>query len=255
MSFVINPYALNFSPLSLSPALWLSDTGADASQWDDLSGNGRHATQVTAANRPSIETNVLNGRQVRRGNGSQFLTISSSTALFNEFHSGAATVFMVVRSGTTANPNALYGLLSNSGGSTATRTGFALLFDDRSSVPANNRAGFSVWRNNTEMVSRDSDNLAANTWGILSGTVDTAEANLSEKIQLRINGGSPHTSSGSFGNTAQTNASENLSVFAFASSFYLVGDIAEILIFPTALSIADRENVENYLSQKWGIAI
>jgi hypothetical protein len=39
-------FAGAFKPLSLSPApaLWLSDTGSDASVWPDLSGNGRNAT-------------------------------------------------------------------------------------------------------------------------------------------------------------------------------------------------------------------
>jgi len=49
-----------FNPLSLSPALWLSDTGSDASVWPDISGNGRNATQAVALNHPAIVTGALN---------------------------------------------------------------------------------------------------------------------------------------------------------------------------------------------------
>jgi hypothetical protein len=35
----------------------------------------------------------------------------------------------------------------------------------------------------------------------------------------------------------------------------LNGDIAEILIFPTALSTENRQKVEGYLGSKWGISV
>ncbi len=60
---------LNFTPLSLSPALWLdaSDTATitessgAVSQWDDKSGNGRHMKQATAANQPTTGSTTANG--------------------------------------------------------------------------------------------------------------------------------------------------------------------------------------------------
>ena len=48
----------NFSPLSLSPSLWLRGdlgitlNGNDVSAWADQSGNNNHATQSTAGNQP-----------------------------------------------------------------------------------------------------------------------------------------------------------------------------------------------------------
>ena len=63
-------FAGAFDPRRLGLALWLSDTGSDPSQWDDLSGNGRNATQATPANQPAIISAGLNGRQVRRFDGS-----------------------------------------------------------------------------------------------------------------------------------------------------------------------------------------
>ena len=67
---IINPYRFGFNPLSLSPAIWLSDTGSDAGTWPDLSTNGRHATQATENQQPAIVSGARNGRQVRRFDGS-----------------------------------------------------------------------------------------------------------------------------------------------------------------------------------------
>ena len=51
--------------------------------WYDQSGNGRNATQATAANQPSIVTagvvNTVNGKPVQRFNGSEWLSFSSLT--------------------------------------------------------------------------------------------------------------------------------------------------------------------------------
>lgn len=53
---------LYFSPLSLSPVLWVkyntgqTVTGSGVSQWDDQSGNGNHLLQGTDANRPTLQS-------------------------------------------------------------------------------------------------------------------------------------------------------------------------------------------------------
>jgi hypothetical protein len=56
--------------LGASLALWLDaeDTasitlnGSNVSQWSDKSGNGRHATQATAANQPAYDTSAINSK-------------------------------------------------------------------------------------------------------------------------------------------------------------------------------------------------
>ena len=65
--------ASSFSPLDLSPALWLDASdestlsgpgGGAVSQWDDKSGNGNNLTQATASLQPTTGTNTVNGLNV-----------------------------------------------------------------------------------------------------------------------------------------------------------------------------------------------
>lgn len=56
--------------LGASLALWLDAddastitlNGSNVSQWDDKSGNNRHASQATAANQPAYLTTGFNGK-------------------------------------------------------------------------------------------------------------------------------------------------------------------------------------------------
>lgn len=71
-----------FSPLSLSPALWLdaSDTatitssGGSVSQWDDKSGNNHHVTQSTAGAKPTTGSATQNGLNVLSFDGGDRLS-------------------------------------------------------------------------------------------------------------------------------------------------------------------------------------
>ena len=86
----------SFSPLSLSPALWLdasdaatlfqSNGGAAAAAdgdpvgyWLDKSGNGRHLTQASGTNKPAFKTAIKNGLSAVRFDG---VNDSLATATF-----------------------------------------------------------------------------------------------------------------------------------------------------------------------------
>jgi hypothetical protein len=67
-----------WSPANITTALWLdaadastiAESGGAVSQWNDKSGNGRHAIQTTSGNRPTVSTAALNGKNVIAFNGS-----------------------------------------------------------------------------------------------------------------------------------------------------------------------------------------
>lgn len=76
-------YVSSFNPLSVSPSLWLdasdvgsiTSTGSPAlvSQWSDKSGNNRHFTQATAANKPGTGMATLGGMNVVSFDETDFL--------------------------------------------------------------------------------------------------------------------------------------------------------------------------------------
>jgi hypothetical protein len=261
-----------WTPARTTTALWLD--GADAStlynatsggslvaadgtiaRWEDKSGNARHCTQSTSGARPIRKTSIQNGRDVARGDGSRFMSIPSSAATFNTFHSGQAFFACVVRAGDSADPNAFYGFFGNAGASAGTRTGFAAVFDDRLSVPASNRVAGGFWRDNVEVVARQNDNFTPNTFGLLSAAYDVTNATLANKITLEINGGSvTNTASGTYSATAQTNASFDFRVFDYGPNVFLVGDIAEVVLVNSLPSAADQDRFKGYLAHKWGLA-
>jgi len=70
--YVLHGKGITFSPLELSPVLWvdasdtstISDTGGSVDTWADKSGNGYHLTQGTAALQPKSGTATINGLNV-----------------------------------------------------------------------------------------------------------------------------------------------------------------------------------------------
>lgn len=77
-----------FSPLHISGLrLWLDASritgladGDPVGQWNDLSGNGNHATQTTAAKKPLYKTGILNGKPVVRFDGTDDLLLANGIA-------------------------------------------------------------------------------------------------------------------------------------------------------------------------------
>ena len=93
-----------FNPSSLSGLIGWFDASEESTitenagaveQWDDRSGNGKHATQITPANRPVVTSGGLAGKDVITFDGvSDFL---ASALAVNQ----PATVFVVVRNANT----------------------------------------------------------------------------------------------------------------------------------------------------------
>lgn len=216
MSFVINPYSFGstFDPLSLSPALWLSDTGSNPSVWPDLSGNGRNATQATTANQPAIVTNVRNGRQIRRFDGINDQMLVGLTVSNTPF-----TVVMVTYL---------------TGPSTAFRVSFAM-----------GGNVFGIGYNSTP---------AAYAFSSSGLTITKARPTTFELISCVSNGASSFFSVDGVSTTGTiaAHASNALNLGTNGIGSFFTQDLAEILIFPTALSTTNRQAVESYLRTKWG---
>jgi hypothetical protein len=211
--------------MSLAPALWLSDTGSNAAQWDDVSGNGRHATQAVGANQPSIVTGAINGRQVRRFDGTDDFLETSAFSIPQPY-----TTYAVFQSSTTGSASIVV-----RGASGLIAAGGVNLIIQRAAASA-----VSGVNAGTLYAPFASDTA----WQIF-GTIADGTNSLATR-----NGTASAT-----GN-AGTNAIARVGVgITHDGTSYLAGDIAEIIIFPAALTATNRQRVERYLSSKYAITL
>ena len=231
-----------FDPLSLSPAMWLdaSDTNTlyDATtggalvaangavaRWQDKSGNARHATQATAGARPLRKDAMLNGKPVLRFDG-----VNDGMA-----HTlgivGDNTVFMVARSyQATSDSRVIF---------SATAPNTALNGTIREDSPSGQWGSFRVEG------PRTGGQSLRGAYKIISSQ------SVGVNGSLTTNGSVTNFTSSGFYTDA--NARMAIGFNTFNSTEQCNCDIAEILVFPTALSTTDRAAVESYLNAKWAV--
>lgn len=229
-----------FDPLSLSPALWLSDTGSDAGTWPDISGFGRDAIQATAGRQPAIISSGMNGRQVRRFDGGDFL--SNAAAVF-----GLSSIsgFFVIKETTKVQNAGIFSALPASGNDYESSTAILL----QSGNTALSRSIYITGNTNALAGLSPSATFPKGLYAFIK----TATS-----VTFWTNGSSSETDS-SFTAFA-TNSGGGYALGcrylsgAINTTLYLFnGDIAEILIYPSALSTTNRQAVETYLNAKWAI--
>lgn len=214
--------------------------GSAVSQWNDKSGNGYNASQITANNQPAYTSNARNGLAAVTFDGSNDSLVTSS------FSDGwtAFTSFIVYQATGIAN-------------------GFCLLWtrstDRQRAIVLNTSAGigfpFSIRGHLNVNTQNDYDSTAYasfNTWYYLTSQWDGSASEKSTAFTGRANGTNrPNQLSGGFvtSNVANTvlrigNRSDGTRPVA--------GSIGEILVYSSSLSITDRDRVESYLKTKWG---
>lgn len=221
----------SFNPMSLSPALWLSDTGSDLGVWPDMSGNGRNATQATAANQPDIITGGLNGRQVRRFNGSSdYLTHQYAV-------SSDSTIFAVAYS--TRTESSQYNIIFSAADQNTQLKCFMMSQTNTSNNWGTFRSG-NISSGHTLRTSFQIASIVATAAGVSMKTGSNAAVFVADTTFLV----DPNNSRRTVGASYSGGSGNGLD--------YFKGDIAEILVFPTALSDTDRQAVESYLRTKWG---
>jgi hypothetical protein len=248
-----------FNPRSLSPALWLNDTGSDASVWTDISGNGRNAVQATGANQPSIVTGAINGRQVRRFDGVDDYLLTSTVSDWIFLHSSVSSTFIVFRAGNTVDPETFY-VLCGTTVSVATPGGAYYAHDTRSALSRTDAILHVIGIGGPNTVNARQNAVAGNTWAIMSVIGDPVNATFANRSKIWSNGSGPTAANTEFISTAANAPRHSLAIGSAQNSSnvfaqFLTGDIAEILVFPTALSDVNRQKVERYLAGKYAITI
>jgi len=227
---ILGAAGASFSPDDIAGLqLWLdasdestiTESSGSVSQWDDKSGNGNHVSQGTAADQPTTGVNTLNGLNVISWNND--VLANTSLDLVQPL-----TTFVVVNGGSAG--NYVFDSDEDNGG-----TNRLSLFKDAST------GKFAYFATSSGVVG----NLAATSGSV----VQTVEWNGSSSSMWQNGSLDVAGATGAAGTDGFRVGRRH------DSSFFWVGDIAEILVYDSALSTTDREALEVYLAAKWGITL
>jgi spore coat protein U-like protein len=240
-----------FSPLTVANCeLWLdaSDsssvtlTSSAVSQWNDLSGNNRHATQGTGNNRPTY-TDKVNGRNVITFDGTNDSLISG---LASSVITGYATLFCVCRpssSWTASTANFKAPLMARNADQTLA---WGICPYNDTSIGTGRLSLTHMWRG-------AGYNNAAGP-AVTIGAVQLLAAVISATGTDRRSCGSSSTYPATL--TAGTGGASNryLTVGEDPTTLrYWTDYVAEVLAYSRALTTAEVLSIESYLIAKWGI--
>ncbi len=201
--------------------------GSNVTSWSDLSPTGDTAT--TNAGSPQLVLNAVNGLPAV-----EFTNDRLAGADANVFDLGAGDVswFAVVRvDPVSGNPNRIFGTLQNSG----PFDGFAA-----DVTPAGQVGTF--FRTNSNQIGSDPDTAVGAGFNVFAGSRETGLASLLRNGDVVNNRISPAAFAGdaiSIG-TERTGGGE-----------FFEGAIAELVIYNRALSAAETDEVNTFLSEKY----
>ena len=208
------------------PTLWLrADAGIvkdgddKVSQWQDQSGNNYHAEQETQANKPLLVSDDLNGKPVLRFDGANdFMQVD-----FQQSFAQPNTYFIVGRvAASSGAPHPFVG--GNPGQIVSTLDSQTMGYYSGS------------WRTYTKPSPFDYHAFTA----IFDGNNSQFYEN--GLLKLTTNPGANAQSQIMF-----------IGRYIASSTEYLNGDIAEIIFYNSLLSDPQRQSVENYLINKYGL--
>ena len=226
--------------------LWLAahritglNDGDAVTTWSDLSGSGNDATQATASLKPIYRTSIINGRAVVRFDGVNDV-LSMGTAL-NFERTDTFTIFVVAKPTSTASND---GLIAKRGAAAA-YTGWTFL------KTSNNTLGFQLINNFSggnylQSLTGGPTNITG-SFRILGMTY--AGTSLISGVLLYINGAAETFTADldSLSASILTAAPSNIGNINNGGNA-LTGDVAEIIVFNSVLSAANRQRVESYLA-------
>jgi hypothetical protein len=235
-----------WTPARISTALWLdasdSSTLYDATsggslvaadgavaRWQDKSGNSRHVTQATLANRPQRKTSIQNSLDIARFDGNDLLETT-----FASFGTSYAVVLAAMATNATSANGGLFACRSKTtvnpiNPQVSYNLGVSqfAVRDDAGNINSNNISG-----------------LVNNTWYLFGGERS------GNNVTTYRNGVPGTTGTNLIGTTTTTVTSVGALYTGTANPLtFLTGDIGEIIV----CSVGDRVIAEGYAAHKWGL--
>lgn len=203
--------------------------GTAAYQWNDISGKNLHASQATSANRPIYRTTGINSIAsidfVPGGAGNDYMATPNTTwGAFTQFvvFKLSGTAGMILERGSGAAGDYIYGTTGNTTKVARTDTSAKELTSNWSTDDA------------AKLVSK-----------VFNGTHASHKLWINT-VEQSLTGSGSDPGTGDYTNT--------LNIGGRTTSLPIDGYIGEIIVFNAALSDADRQSVEDYLTNKWGIS-
>lgn len=239
-----------FSPLSIAGCeLWLradqgTDTttnGAEVSTWNDISGNGRHATQSTAGRKPTYVTNSANGKPGIRFDGANDVLAGSIAYPSPGGKTHSVTVFAV---------------------SIMTSTGTHAIWDDTNSGATTN-TGHLWGQNGSNRVGRwagssDVVSYACSTTTVLMNIAefDRPDDNGTSNGTLTIYEGTTQKGQNTVSLTGPGTSPSAIDRYRvgelYQDAWPWLGDILEVAVWGIALTSGDRSALSTYANGLYG---
>ena len=205
----------------------ITQSGGKVSKWDDLSGNGNHATQGAGADQPTTGQQTIGGKNAIRFDGTDKLILTSEIT-YNSID--GYTVFAVCKPTAFGGSESGHVILGGAVGSAQIR------IDD---TPTKLQ-----WVRTQQAIIQTLDQtLLTGTNYIFGGKINSSDSLL-------------------FTNTTKSNVSTNP---VFTSGFNMIGglnssafddfigDVGEIIVYKSQLSFEKMNEIGDYLSNKWSI--
>lgn len=198
--------------------------------WNDTSGNGNHATQGTAGFKPLYKTNVVNTKPAIRFDGTDDVLTTTASLSY-----GTTMTALVVSRSTGGTYTDGQGLLNSDDGGTRI---FQLRYGTSSSMWAFSFASGGAALDDTSATVTD--------WNVISHVRRTTNT------EVYVNGDSAAATAVS-GTQNTGSIALNVGVTFSTSIGFLTGDIAEILLYNSELSVENHDLVGEYLADKYGL--
>lgn len=207
-------------------------TGASGSLWQDQSVHGNNATQATTADQPVVTANQINFNPAMVFNGtSDFMNIASNLGLGG---AGNYEIYCVVQQ-------------SGSGGQVFLGSQTAATNDIQLATFTGSPTQVNYWGTGTVLIG--TTNLAAGT-AYISGYEKAGTGSGQSTIYINGNVDNTGTIAQSMGSGTRLIGAS--SVGTATPGYYTNGDIAEMVVYNTALTAANRSMLQSYLSFKYG---
>ena len=226
----------------MPPSLWLDASAAytlfdstsggslvaangQIARWEDRSGNGRHFTQESAANRPIRKAGLQNGLDVVQTSGGNNQRMQASISL-------PASDYTVFAAFDPTEDDTSYRYVLS-------WTNHPTYFAYRG--PTVGRPAFYQYPD-----WREASTTSASGAHVLSWTLNSASGAVIHRNNLQVGTALSYSTQRAWGGTSYIFGESSNAVF-------LLGNFFELIVFRSALSATDRTGVNAYLMAKWGI--